>query len=110
MASPPLPRREPASGGGVIVDLSYQNPCLSPLDEFSRMKQQPLLTQHLVDGKRIAHGTRAITKGGINCLAKMTFSGGLFIGQRCYTRGFAKIRGLGTKPSVTFWSTATVMH
>lgn len=53
---------------GVIVGLSYQNPCLSPLDEFSRMKQQPLLTQHLADGKRIAHGTRAITKGGINCL------------------------------------------
>lgn len=95
---------------GVIVDLSYQNPCLPPLDEFSRMKQQPLLTQHLADGKRIAHGTRAITKGGINCLAKMTFSSGLFIGQRCYTRDFAKIRGLRTKPSVTFWSTATVMH
>lgn len=53
---------------GVIVDLIYQNPCLPPRDEFSQMKQQPLLTQHLADGKRIAHGTRAITKGGINCL------------------------------------------
>lgn len=42
---------------GVIVDLNYQNPRLPPLDEFLQMKQQPLLTQHLADGKRIAHGT-----------------------------------------------------
>lgn len=60
------------------------------------------MKQHLADGKRIAHDTRVLTEDGINCLAKMAFSGGLFIGRRCYTRNFAKIRGLCTKPSVTF--------
>ncbi|GGX81232.1 electron-transferring-flavoprotein dehydrogenase [Litchfieldella qijiaojingensis] len=81
---------------GLIVDLSYQNPWLSPFDEFQRMKHHPLLKQYLEGGSRVAYGARAITKGGLNCLPRMTFPGGLLIGCDAGTLNFAKIKGLHT--------------
>ena len=81
---------------GLIMDLSYRNPWLSPFDEFQRMKHHPVLAKHLADGKRIAYGARAITKGGLNCLPKMSFPGGLLIGCDAGTLNFAKIKGLHT--------------
>ncbi|EWH03873.1 hypothetical protein Q427_00865 [Halomonas sp. BC04] len=81
---------------GLIMDLSYKNPWLSPFDEFQRMKHHPVLKQHLEGGKRVAYGARAITKGGLNCLPKMTFPGGLLIGCDAGTLNFAKIKGLHT--------------
>ncbi|NOG30967.1 electron transfer flavoprotein-ubiquinone oxidoreductase [Halomonas sp. TBZ9] len=81
---------------GLIMDLSYQNPWLSPFDEFQRMKHHPVLSQHLQGGKRVAYGARALTKGGLNCLPKMTFAGGLLIGCDAGTLNFAKIKGLHT--------------
>ncbi|TDO02861.1 electron transfer flavoprotein-ubiquinone oxidoreductase [Halomonas ventosae] len=81
---------------GLIMDLSYQNPWLSPFDEFQRMKHHPVLAKHLEGGKRVAYGARAIAKGGLNCLPKMTFPGGLLIGCDAGTLNFAKIKGLHT--------------
>ncbi|MWJ26774.1 NAD(P)-binding protein [Halomonas sp. ZH2S] len=81
---------------GLIMDLSYQNPWLSPFDEFQGMKHHPVISQHLKDGKRVAYGARAITKGGLNCLPKMTFPGGLLIGCDAGTLNFSKIKGLHT--------------
>lgn len=81
---------------GLIMDLSYQNPWLSPFDEFQRMKHHPALSQYLEGGKRVAYGARAITKGGFNCLPKMTFAGGLLIGCDAGTLNFSKIKGLHT--------------
>ncbi|WP_087720887.1 electron transfer flavoprotein-ubiquinone oxidoreductase [Salinicola salarius] len=81
---------------GLIVDLGYANPYLSPFDEFQRMKHHPLLKPYLEGGSRVAYGARAITKGGLNCLPKMTFPGGLLIGCDAGTLNFAKIKGLHT--------------
>ncbi|WP_447046193.1 electron transfer flavoprotein-ubiquinone oxidoreductase [Vreelandella sp. H-I2] len=81
---------------GLIMDLSYQNPWLSPFDEFQRMKHHPALSQYLEGGKRVAYGARALTKGGFNCLPKMTFDGGLLIGCDAGTLNFSKIKGLHT--------------
>jgi len=81
---------------GLIMDLGYQNPWLSPFDEFQRMKHHPVISQYLEGGKRVAYGARAITKGGVNCLPKMTFPGGLLIGCDAGTLNFAKIKGLHT--------------
>ena len=81
---------------GLIMDLGYQNPWLSPFDEFQRMKHHPVLSQYLEGGKRVAYGARAIAKGGFNCLPKMTFPGGLLIGWAAGTLNFAKIKGLHT--------------
>ncbi|MFD2190137.1 electron transfer flavoprotein-ubiquinone oxidoreductase [Pistricoccus aurantiacus] len=81
---------------GLIMDLSYQNPYLSPFDEFQRMKHHPVIKRHLEGGKRVAYGARALTKGGFNCLPKMTFPGGLLIGCDAGTLNFSKIKGLHT--------------
>ncbi|MCO2288568.1 electron transfer flavoprotein-ubiquinone oxidoreductase [Pseudomonas aeruginosa] len=49
---------------GLIIDLSYSNPHLSPFDEFQRYKHHPVVKQYLEGGKRVAYGARAICKGG----------------------------------------------
>ena len=81
---------------GLIVDLSYRNPWLSPFDEFQRFKHHPVIAKYLKGGKRIAYGARAITKGGINSLPKMVFPGGGLIGCELGTLNFSKIKGSHT--------------
>ena len=81
---------------GLITDLSYSNPHVSPFDEFQRLKHHPVLKQHLEGGKRVSYGARAIAKGGLNCLPKMTFPGGLVVGCDAGTLNFAKIKGTHT--------------
>jgi electron-transferring-flavoprotein dehydrogenase len=81
---------------GLIVDLSYSNPFLSPFDEFQRYKHHPVIKQYLEGGKRVSYGARAIAKGGINSLPKMVFNGGALIGCDAGTLNFAKIKGSHT--------------
>ena len=78
---------------GLIVDLNYENPHLSPFDEFQRLKHHPVMKQYLDGGKRVSYGARAIAKGGFNSLPKMTFPGGLLVGCDAGTLNFAKIKG-----------------
>ncbi len=78
---------------GLIVDLNYSNPHLSPFDEFQRYKHHPIISQYLAGGKRVCYGARAIAKGGLNSLPKMSFPGGLLIGCDAGTLNFAKIKG-----------------
>lgn len=81
---------------GLITDLNYDNPFLGPFDEFQRMKHHPELKQYLEGGKRVSYGARAITKGGYNCLPKMTFPGGILVGCDVGTLNFSKIKGTHT--------------
>ncbi|MEQ8314210.1 MAG: electron transfer flavoprotein-ubiquinone oxidoreductase [Gammaproteobacteria bacterium] len=81
---------------GLIVDLGYSNPHISPYDEFQRFKHHPVIKQYLEGGKRISYGARAIIKGGLNSLPKMTFPGGLIIGCDAGTLNAAKIKGSHT--------------
>lgn len=78
---------------GLIVDLSYSNPHLSPFDEFQRYKHHPVIKQYLEGGTRVSYGARALTKGGFNSIPKMVFPGGALIGCDLGTLNFAKIKG-----------------
>lgn len=78
---------------GLIVDLSYRNPHLSPFDEFQRYKHHPTIKQYLEGGTRLVYGARAITKGGLNSLPEMVFPGGALIGCELGTLNVAKIKG-----------------
>ncbi|MEQ3651819.1 MAG: electron transfer flavoprotein-ubiquinone oxidoreductase [Glaciecola sp.] len=78
---------------GLIVDLNYDNPHLSPFDEFQRLKHHPVIANTLKDGKRVTYGARAIAKGGFQSLPKMTFPGGLLVGCDAGTLNFSKIKG-----------------
>ncbi|MGC6480729.1 MAG: electron transfer flavoprotein-ubiquinone oxidoreductase [Porticoccaceae bacterium] len=81
---------------GLITNLSYSNPHLSPYDEFQRYKHHPSIKQYLKNGERITYGARAITKGGLQSQPKMSFPGGLLIGDDAGTLNFAKIKGSHT--------------
>jgi electron-transferring-flavoprotein dehydrogenase len=81
---------------GLIVDLNYINPHLSPFEEFQRFKQHPKIRTVLEGGKRLSFGARAITKGGLNALPRQHFPGGLLLGCDAGTLNFAKIKGAHT--------------
>ena len=81
---------------GLIVDLSYSNPHLSPFDEFQRFKHHPVIAGTLAGGTRTGYGARAIAKGGFNSLPKMVFPGGALIGCDLGTMNFSKIKGSHT--------------
>lgn len=78
---------------GLIVDLNYSNPHLSPFDEFQTMKHHPIYAKYLDEGKRIAYGARAIAKGGLYSLPKMSMPGAFLVGCNAGTLNFAKIKG-----------------
>ncbi len=81
---------------GLIVDLSYTNPYLSPFHEFQRYKHHPVIAKYLIGGRRLSYGARAICKGGLNSLPKMIFPGGALIGCDAGTLNFSKIKGSHT--------------
>ncbi|MAY35761.1 MAG: electron transfer flavoprotein-ubiquinone oxidoreductase [Spongiibacteraceae bacterium] len=81
---------------GLITDLCYDNPYLSPFEEFNRFKTHPVIKDFLEGGERISYGARAISKGGLQSLPKMTFPGGVLIGCDAGTLNFAKIKGSHT--------------
>ena len=81
---------------GLITDLSYSNPHVSPFEEFQRYKTHPVIRQYLEGGKRTCYGARAITKGGLQSQPKMQFPGGFLIGDDAGTLNFAKIKGSHT--------------
>ncbi|MCL1043022.1 electron transfer flavoprotein-ubiquinone oxidoreductase [Shewanella marisflavi] len=95
---------------GLIIDLNYQNPHLSPFDEFQRYKTHPVISQYLKGGERISYGARAITKGGLNSLPKMSFPGGLIIGCDAGTLNFAKIKGTHTAMKSGMIAAETICH
>ncbi len=78
---------------GLIVDLNYSNPHLSPFDEFQRYKHHPKIAQYLEGGKRVSYGARAMAKGGFNSLPKLSMPGAVLVGCEAGTINFAKIKG-----------------
>ncbi|MDB5452019.1 MAG: electron transfer flavoprotein-ubiquinone oxidoreductase [Caulobacteraceae bacterium] len=78
---------------GLVVHLNYKNPFLSPFDEFQRSKHHPSICQHLKGGKRIAYGARAIIEGGLQSVPKLTFPGGVLIGDSAGFVNLPRIKG-----------------
>ncbi len=78
---------------GLITDLSYSNPHLSPFDEFQRLKHHPAVVKYLEGGERIAYGARALAKGGLQAQPKLSFPGGVLVGDDAGTMNNAKIKG-----------------
>lgn len=81
---------------GYVVPLSYENPHISPFDEFQQWKQHSEIRSYLEGGKRITYGARALIKGGPQSRPKMSFPGGLLVGDDAGTLNFARIKGSHT--------------
>ena len=79
-----------------MVGLDYQNPYLSPFEEFQRLKLHPAIRTMLEGGRRIAYGARALVEGGLQCLPKLTFAGGVLVGDCAGFLNVARIKGSHT--------------
>ena len=95
---------------GLITDLSYDNPWLSPFDELQRFKLHPEIRQYLEGGERIAYGARAITKGGFNALPRMHMPNALLVGCDAGTLNFSKIKGSHTAMKSGMIAAEAVYH
>jgi len=78
---------------GFVVGLDYENPYLSPFEEFQRFKQHPSVRPLLKGGKRVSYGARALNEGGLQSLPRLTFPGGLLIGDTAGFLNVPKIKG-----------------
>ena len=78
---------------GFVVGLAYQNPYLSPYEEFQRYKTHPAIRHFFEGGKRISYGARAITAGGLQSLPKTVFPGGALIGCDAGFLNTSRIKG-----------------
>jgi electron-transferring-flavoprotein dehydrogenase len=78
---------------GFVIHLSYENPYLSPFDEFQRFKTHPDVAKYLKGGKRLVYGSRAINEGGVQSVPKLIFPGGALIGCSAGFVNVPRIKG-----------------
>jgi len=81
---------------GFVVGLDYRNPYLNPFEEFQRYKTHPAIRATLEGGRRVAYGARALSEGGFQSLPKLTFPGGLLVGDTAGFLNVPKIKGTHT--------------
>ncbi len=78
---------------GFVVGLGYTNPYLSPFEEFQRYKTHTSIRPFFEGGKRLAYGARAIAAGGLQSLPKLTFPGGVLVGDDAGFLNASRIKG-----------------
>ena len=79
---------------GFVVHLNYDDPYLSPFEEFQRFKTHPSIRPVLEGGKRLSYGARAITEGGYQSVPRLTFAGGALIGCAAGFVNVPRIKGV----------------
>nr|WP_245614344.1 electron transfer flavoprotein-ubiquinone oxidoreductase [Legionella massiliensis] len=79
---------------GFVVGLDYKNPWLSPFGEFQRFKTHPLVSDLLKGAERISYGARALNEGGWQSIPKLSFPGGILIGDAAGFLNVPKIKGI----------------
>ena len=78
---------------GFVVHLNYENPYLSPYDEFQRFKTHPQIRSTLEGGKRVGYGSRALTEGGWQSIPALVFPGGALLGCAAGFMNVPRIKG-----------------
>lgn len=78
---------------GLVVGLNYENPYLSPFDEFQRLKTHPSFSAFLRGGERVSYGARTLVAGGLTALPELSFPGGALIGDDAGFLNAARIKG-----------------
>ncbi len=81
---------------GLVVGLDYQNPYLSPFEEFQRLKTHSFIRPLLEGGRCISYGARALNEGGYQSIPKLEFPGGSIIGCAAGFLNVPKIKGSHT--------------
>ncbi len=78
---------------GFVVGLDYSNPYLSPYEEFQRFKTHPEIRKTFEGGRRISYGARALSEGGLQSVPRLSFPGGLLVGDTAGFLNVPKIKG-----------------
>jgi electron-transferring-flavoprotein dehydrogenase len=78
---------------GFVVHLNYENPTLSPFEEFQRFKTHPLIRDVFAGGKRVGYGARAIMEGGWQSVPRLSFPGGCLVGDSAGFVNVPRIKG-----------------
>ncbi|MGV8954946.1 MAG: electron transfer flavoprotein-ubiquinone oxidoreductase [Cypionkella sp.] len=78
---------------GLVVHLNYQNPFLSPFEEFQRLKTHPAVRGTFEGATRLSYGARAISEGGYQSIPRLAFPGGALIGDSAGLVNLPRIKG-----------------
>jgi electron-transferring-flavoprotein dehydrogenase len=81
---------------GFVIGLDYQNPFLSPFEEFQRFKTHPAIRGFFEGGRRISYGARALNEGGLQSIPELDFPGGALVGCAAGFVNVPKIKGSHT--------------
>ncbi len=81
---------------GFVIGLDYENPHISPFDEFQRFKTHPKIRPVFEGGTRISYGARAINEGGFQSIPDLVFPGGALMGCTAGFLNVPKIKGTHT--------------
>jgi electron-transferring-flavoprotein dehydrogenase len=78
---------------GYVIGLDYENPYLSPYEEFQKFKTHKEIRKLLDGGECLSYGARCINEGGYHAIPKLTFPGGLLVGDSAGFLDVARIKG-----------------
>ncbi|XP_061992844.1 electron transfer flavoprotein-ubiquinone oxidoreductase, mitochondrial isoform X1 [Rosa rugosa] len=81
---------------GFVVALNYQNPFLSPYEEFQKLKHHPAIKPLLEGGTVLQYGARTLNEGGFQSIPYPAFPGGAVIGCSAGFLNVPKIKGTHT--------------
>ncbi|EPY19715.1 electron transfer flavoprotein-ubiquinone oxidoreductase [Strigomonas culicis] len=81
---------------GYVVGLDYVNPYTRPYMEMQKWKTHDLIRAQLEGGKPLYYGARALVEGGFAALPKLTFPGGVLVGDCAGFLNLPKIKGTHT--------------
>jgi electron-transferring-flavoprotein dehydrogenase len=81
---------------GFVIGLDYSNPHLNPFEEFQRFKTHPAIRATFEGGRRVSYGARALSEGGFQSLPRLTFPGGMLVGDTAGFLNVPKIKGTHT--------------
>ncbi len=79
---------------GFVVGLDYQNPYMSPFEEFQRFKTHPAIRGVFTGARPVAYGARALSEGGYQAIPRLSFPGGLLIGDTAGFLNVPRIKGI----------------
>ena len=78
---------------GFVVHLNYDNPYISPYEEFQRFKTHTAIRGTFEGGKRVAYGARVMTSGGLQSVPELVFPGGALVGCSAGFLNFPRLKG-----------------
>jgi electron-transferring-flavoprotein dehydrogenase len=78
---------------GFVVGLDYENPYLSPFHIMQQFKTHPYYAPMFAKGKRLSYGARTLVEGGLQALPKLSFNGGMLIGDSAGFLNVPQLKG-----------------